>query len=163
MWHGALPQDRDSCAGVWPYKSYIENALFLLSYLNVFHYLQDTRAHCFRWYVPGFGYNVLCAFLIIMNYISTSLKTQKSSLSNLTHSGDLLLWVGICRAMCIMLFLKNCWANLDWIWYVVFVRYKILLISGPPSLPLTPRGDNSGVKSLKFMYFFEKNLLYSGS
>ena len=50
-------------------------------------------------------------------------------LSHLSHSGDLLLWVGVrrrasCvvrRASCVVLLLKNDWANLNQVWHVVSV------------------------------------------
>ena len=52
-----------------------------------------------------------------------------------SHSGDLLLWVGVHRQSCINIFLRT----------------------------IGPRGGNYVVKSVKLMYFLENLLLYFGA
>ena len=49
--------------------------------------------------------------------ICANLQNRKTVLLlHLSNSGDLLLWVGVCRRL--HLLLKNYWANLNQIWYV---------------------------------------------
>ena len=77
-------------------------------------------------------------------------------LGHISHSRDLLLLVGVClRPLWVNTLLKNYWSNLNQFWYVASVGLGNKKLNGP-----TPKGANSGVESVKFMYFFENLLLY---
>ena len=84
-------------------------------------------------------------------------------LGHLSHSGDLLLWVGVrCRASSFNILFSRTTEP-------ILTKFGLQHLQGTETRkckfhdPPTQRGGNYGVKSVKFKYFLKNLLLFSGA